>query len=83
MCLVLVYYLIIVGVSIRLVEGNYASALESGDTVKSVLSDHSKNDKTKILMTNAILSHNALRRDCSGRWIEWIEGHYLEAVVEV
>ena len=67
MCLVPVWYLIIMGVSIRLVEGNYASALESGDTVKAVLSEHSKNDKTKILMTNAILLHNALRRDCSDK----------------
>ena len=26
---------------------------------------------------------NALRRNCNGKWIEWIEGHYLEVVVEV
>ena len=21
--------------------------------------------------------------DCNGKWIEWVEGHYLEVVVEV
>ena len=29
------------------------------------------------------LSQNALKRDCSGKCIEWVEGHYLEVVVEV
>ena len=30
-----------------------------------------------------ILPQNALRRDSNGSSIEWIEGHYLEVVVEV
>ena len=30
-----------------------------------------------------ILPQNASRRDCNGKCIEWIEGHYLEVVVEV
>ena len=30
-----------------------------------------------------ILPQTALRRDCKGKCIEWIEGHYLEVVVEV
>ena len=29
-----------------------------------------------------ILPQNALRRDCNGKYIERIEGHYLEVVVE-
>ena len=29
----------------------------------------------------AILPQNALRRDCNGKCIEIIEGHYLEVVV--
>ena len=28
-----------------------------------------------------ILPQNALKRDCNGKCIEWIEGHYLEVVV--
>ena len=28
-----------------------------------------------------ILPQNALKRDCNGKSIEWIEGHYLEVVV--
>ena len=30
-----------------------------------------------------ILPQSALRRDCNGKCIELIEGHYLEVVVEV
>ena len=30
-----------------------------------------------------ILPQKALRRDCNGKCIEWIESHYLEVVVEV
>ena len=30
-----------------------------------------------------ILPQNALRRDCNGKCIEWIKGHYLGVVVEV
>ena len=30
-----------------------------------------------------VIPQNALWRDCNGKWIEWIEGHYLEVVVEV
>ena len=30
-----------------------------------------------------ILPQNALRQDCNGKCIEWIEGHYLEVVVEL
>ena len=30
-----------------------------------------------------ILPQNALRRDYNSKCIEWIEGHYLEVVVEV
>ena len=30
-----------------------------------------------------ILPQNALRRDCNDKYIELIEGHYLEVVVEV
>ena len=32
-------------------------------------------------MVNVILPQNALRRDCNGKCIEIIEGHYLEVVV--
>ena len=39
---------------------------------------------TQILMHfDNIFSLNALRHDCNGKCIEWIEGHYLEVVVEV
>ena len=32
-------------------------------------------------IVHTILPQNALKRDCNGKCIEWIEGHYLEVVV--
>ena len=45
----------------------------------------SMNGKYNIQVSSgrAILPQNALRRDCNGKCIEWIKGHYLEVVVEV
>ena len=34
-----------------------------------------------LVLVNSSLPQNALGRDCNG--IDWIEGHYLEVVVEV
>ena len=34
-------------------------------------------------MRIGLLPQNALRRDCNGRCIEWIEGQYLYVVAEV
>ena len=35
----------------------------------------------KFRPLTGILPQNALRRDCNGKCIDWIEGHYLEVVV--
>ena len=37
----------------------------------------------QVSSPRAILPQNALRRDCNIKYIEWIEGRYLEVVVEV
>ena len=38
---------------------------------------------TNIWRSASIFPQNALRRDCNGKCIEWIDGHYLEVVVEI
>ena len=51
----------------------------------AVLSVKSDSDVLFCLQNNQglILPPNALRRDCNGKCIEYIEGHALEVVVEV
>ena len=40
-----------------------------------------KNCINYMKIIGVILPQNALKRDCNGKCIEWIEGHYLEVVV--
>ena len=42
-----------------------------------------KKQKTFCGFSMGTLPPNALRRDCNGKCIEYIEGHALEVVVEV
>ena len=40
-------------------------------------------DQVQYPTLRCILPKNALRRDCNDKYIELIEGHFLEVVVEV